>query len=82
MRRFSWIILRAQTNNFPYKRDQRSQLRRQGEAGDSMLPLQGAQVPSLVRELRTCMLHSMAGEKNIKVKLEAGEKGRCDVGHE
>ena len=31
-------------------------------------PLQGAQVPSLVRELRSCMLHSMAKKvKNMKL---------------
>lgn len=66
MRRLSWIILQAQTNNFPYKRDQKSQIARQGEAGDSMLPLQGARVPSLVRELRTCMLHSLARKEKNK----------------
>ena len=34
-------------------------------------PLQGAQVPSLVRELRSCMLHGMAKKVKKKLKTES-----------
>ena len=41
---------------------------------DSVLPMHGAWVQSLVRELRSCMLHGVAKKKKKKKKTQSGEE--------
>ena len=62
---FLWFSLNKNSLKQTNKKHSRDFPR--GPEVDSMLPMQGAQVPSLVRELRSHMLHGMA-KNTVQIK--------------